>query len=118
MKKNPATLSDIASQLNISISTVSRALHNHPAINENTKRQVIKLAQKLNYQPNMLALSLLNRKTNTIGIIVPEITSYFFSSVINGIQDYVNDTGYQLIISQTEESNEKGNITSYVKSAG
>lgn len=107
MKKNPATLSDIASQLNISISTVSRALHNHPAINENTKRQVIKLAQKLNYQPNMLALSLLNRKTNTIGIIVPEITSYFFSSVINGIQDYVNDTGYQLIISQTEESNEK-----------
>ena len=107
MKKNPATLSDIAKQLNISISTVSRALHNHPAISQNTKKQIIKLAEKLDYQPNMLALSLLNRKTNTIGIIVPEITSYFFSSVINGIQDLVNDTGYQLIISQTEESNEK-----------
>ena len=107
MKKNPATLSDIAKQLNISISTVSRALHDHPAISVNTKKLVIKLAEKLNYQPNMLALSLLNKKTNTIGIIVPEITSYFFSSVINGIQDLVNDTGYQLIISQTEESNEK-----------
>ncbi|MCK5470807.1 MAG: LacI family DNA-binding transcriptional regulator, partial [Cyclobacteriaceae bacterium] len=107
MKKNPATLSDIAKQLNISISTVSRALHNHPAISQNTKKQIIILAEKLDYQPNMLALSLLNRKTNTIGIIVPEITSYFFSSVINGIQDLVNDTGYQLIISQTEESNEK-----------
>ena len=107
MKKNPATLSDIAKQLNISISTVSRALHDHPAINTNTKRRVIKLAEKLEYQPNMLALSLLNRKTNTIGIIVPEITSYFFSSVINGIQDFINDTGYQLIISQSEESFEK-----------
>ena len=68
MKKNPATLSDIAKQLNISISTVSRALHNHPAISQNTKKQIIKLAEKLDYQPNMLALSLLNRKTNTIGI--------------------------------------------------
>ncbi|MCK5103180.1 MAG: LacI family DNA-binding transcriptional regulator [Cyclobacteriaceae bacterium] len=107
MKKNPATLSDIANQLNISISTVSRALHDHPAINKNTKRRVIKLAEKLDYQPNMLALSLLNKKTNTIGIIVPEITSYFFSSVINGIQDLVNDAGYRLIISQSEESFEK-----------
>jgi len=104
MKKNPATLSDIANQLNISVSTVSRALHNHPAINKDTKRKVRRLAEKLNYQPNMLALNLLNKKTNTIGIIVPEITSYFFSSVINGIQDLVNDTNYQLIISQSEES--------------
>lgn len=107
MKKNPATLSDIAKQLNISVSTVSRALHNHQAINENTKKRVIKLAEQLNYQPNMLALSLLKKKTNTIGIIVPEITSYFFSSVINGIQDLINDTGYRLIISQSEESFEK-----------
>lgn len=107
MTKNPATLSDIAKQLNISISTVSRALHDHPAINKNTKKRVINLAKKLNYQPNLLALSLLNKKTHTIGIIVPEITSYFFSSVINGIQDLVNDTDYRLIISQSEESFEK-----------
>ncbi len=107
MKKNPATLSDIARKLNISISTVSRALHDHPAISQSTKSRVIKLAEKLNYQPNMLALSLLNKKTNTIGIIVPEITSYFFSSIINGVQDLVNDAGYRLIISQSEESFEK-----------
>lgn len=107
MNKNPATLSDIAKQLNISVSTVSRALHDHPAISKNTKKLVINLAEKLNYQPNLLALSLLNKKTNTIGIIVPEITSYFFSSVINGIQDFVNDTEYRLIISQSEESYEK-----------
>ena len=107
MKKNPATLSDIAKQLNISISTVSRALHDHPAINAGTKKKVVDLARNLNYQPNLLALNLLNKKTNTIGIIVPEITSYFFSSVINGIQDLVNDAGYHLIISQSEESFEK-----------
>ncbi len=107
MIKNHTTLSDIAKRLNISISTVSRALHDHPAISQNTKKQVNKLAEILNYQPNMLALSLLNKKTNTIGIIVPEITSYFFSSVINGIQDLVNDAGYRLVISQSEESFEK-----------
>jgi LacI family transcriptional regulator len=107
MNKNPTTLSDIAKQLNISVSTVSRALHDHPAISKNTKKRVINLAKKLNYQPNLLALSLLNKKTHTIGIIVPEITSYFFSSVINGIQDLINDTEYRLIISQSEESFEK-----------
>jgi LacI family transcriptional regulator len=107
MKKNPATLADIANLLNISVSTVSRALHDHPAIHPDTKKQVIKLANELNYQPNLLALNLLARKTNTIGVIVPEITSYFFSSVINGIQDLVNDVGYHLMISQTEESFEK-----------
>jgi len=107
MKKNPTTLSDIAKKLNISVSTVSRALHDHPAINANTKKQVIHIAKELNYQPNLLALNLLTRKTNTIGVIVPEITSYFFSSVINGIQDLINDTGYHLMISQTEESFKK-----------
>ena len=107
MKKNPATLSDIARQLHISVSTVSRALHDHPAISKTTKGKVKRLAEKLNYQPNLLALNLLHKKTNTIGVIVPEITSYFFSSVINGIKDMLSDAGYQLIISQSEESLEK-----------
>ena len=107
MNKNPPTLSDIARQLNLSISTVSRALRDHSAINKNTKKKVIKLASELDYHPNMLALSLLNRKTNTIGIIVPEITSYYFSGVINGIQDLLHDTEYRLFISQSEESFEK-----------
>ena len=104
MSKGPTTLSDIAKALGISMSTVSRALHDHPAISKETKDKVLELAQKLNYQPNQLALNLLKKKTNTIGIIVPEITSYFFSSVINGMQDYLSEHNYQLMISQSEES--------------
>ena len=82
MKKSRTTITEIAKELGISPSTVSRALNNHPAISKKTKRAVVKLAKKLNYQPNLLALNLLNKKTNTIGVIVPEITSYFFSSII------------------------------------
>ncbi len=107
MKKNPATLTDIAKELNISVSTASRALHDHPAISKKTKKRVIKLAHKLDYQPNLQAINLLHRKTNAIGVIVPEITSYFFSSAINGIQDLVSESGFHLIISQSEESFEK-----------
>lgn len=107
MKKELTTLADMAKELGISVSTVSRALNNHPAISEETKNKVKELAERFNYQPNMLALNLLNKKTNTIGVIVPEITSYFFSSVIHGIQDFLGDAGYQLMISQSEESSEK-----------
>ena len=107
MKKNPTTLSDIAKRMNVSVATVSRALHDHPAINPDTKKRAVLLAQELNYQPNLLAVNLLSRKTKTIGVIVPEFTSYFFSSVINGIQDFINDAGYNLLISQTEESFKK-----------
>lgn len=104
MKKSPATLIDIARMLNVSASTVSRALHDHPSISIETKRAVVDLAKQLNYQPNLLALSLLNKKTNTIGIIVPEITSFYFATVINGVQDVVEAAGYNLMISQSNES--------------
>ena len=107
MSKNPATLSDIAKRLNISVSTVSRALNNHPAISQETKRKVKRIADELKYEPNILALNLLRKRTNTIGVIVPEITSYFFSSVIGGIQDMISTASYQLIIGQSEESLEK-----------
>lgn len=107
MKKSQATITDIAKALNVSASTVSRALHNSPSISEETKRQVVQLAQELNYQPNMLALNLLNKRSKTIGIIVPEITSYFFATAINGVQDMVSSAGYQLMISQTNESFEE-----------
>lgn len=103
MKKSPTTIMDIAKELQISASTVSRALHNSPSISEGTKKAVLDLAAKLNYQPNLLALSLLSKKTNTIGVIVPEITSYFFASVIEGVQDMVKSAGYKLIISQSNE---------------
>ncbi len=107
MKKSRTTITDIAKELGISPSTVSRALNNNPAISEKTRKAVVKLARKKNYQPNLLALHLLQKKTNTIGVIVPEITSYFFSSIINGIQDFVNPLGVNMIIGQSNESYEE-----------
>ena len=102
-----ATITDIARELHISPSTVSRALNHHPAINSQTREAVLALAKKLHYQPNILALSLLKKKTNTIGIIVPEITSYFFSSVIGGVQDLLAPHKTNMIIGQSNESLEE-----------
>ena len=107
MKKSRTTITDIARELNVSPSTVSRALNNHPAISTKTREAVIELARKRNYQPNVLALNLLRKRTNTIGLIVPEITSYFFSSVISGIQDLLNPMGVNMIIGQSNESYEE-----------
>jgi DNA-binding LacI/PurR family transcriptional regulator len=104
MNRKRTTITEIANKLGISPSSVSRALHDHPAISNATKKAVLKLAKKLNYQPNQAALSLLKKKTNTIGVIVPEITSYFFSSVINGIQDFLKQAGYHVLIGQSDES--------------
>lgn len=107
MKKSRTTITDIANELGVSPSTVSRALNNHPAISKKTRKAVVKLARKKNYQPNLLALNLLQKKTNTIGVIVPEITSHFFSSIISGIQDLVNPLGVNMIIGQSNESYEE-----------
>ncbi len=96
------TIIDLARELKISPSTVSRALRDHPAIKDQTKVMVQELAKKLGYQPNALALSLLYRKTNNIGIIVPEITSY----IICGIQDVLDPEGQHAVISQSNESYE------------
>ena len=100
------TIVDLARELKISPSTVSRALRDHPAIKVETKVLVQELAKKLGYQPNALALSLLYKKTNNIGIVVPEITSYFFSSIICGIQDVLDPEGQHAVISQSNESPE------------
>ncbi|WP_257666848.1 LacI family DNA-binding transcriptional regulator [Parapedobacter tibetensis] len=106
-KHKPTTIIDIAKALNVSPSTVSRALHDHPSISAETKRNVHELAKKFNYQPNLLALSLLNKKTGIIGIVVPEITGYFFATIINGVQDMVASAGYKLLICQSNESFEE-----------
>jgi len=107
MKKSRTTITEIAKELGIAPSSVSRALNNHPAISTKTRDAVIELARKLNYQPNLLALNLLKKRTNTIGVIVPEITSYFFSSIISGIQDLLNPMGVNMIIGQSNESFEE-----------
>jgi LacI family transcriptional regulator len=118
MKKGFATIKDIARELKVSPSTVSRALKNHPDISEETKRAVNELAEKLNYQPNAVALSLKQQRSNTIGVIIPEIVHYFFSSVISGIEDVAYDAGFNVIICQSNEmaDREKANVKTLLAS--
>src|SRR5688572_27913169 len=101
MKKEKATIHDIARKLNITASTVSRALKDHPRISLETKKAVIKAAAKLNYQPNHIAAALRNGKSNIIGIIVPTADRSFFSSVIRGIEEIANQSRYNVMICQT-----------------
>jgi LacI family transcriptional regulator len=107
MKKHQITIKDIARKLNISPSTVSRALKDHPDINPNTRDAVKKIAREYNYRPNKIALSLLQNQSKTIGVIIPEITHHFFSSVISGIEDVFYRENYNIIICQSQESYER-----------
>ena len=84
--------------MNISTSTVSRAVKDNPDISTITRAHVQKLAKELNYQPNALALSLRHSKTNTIGVIVPKLVHFFFSTVISGIEDIAYSNGYNIEI--------------------
>lgn len=104
MKKGLVTIKDIAKELRISPSTVSRALKDHPDISDKTKVLVNALAKEWNYKPNALALSLRNNKSNVIGVIVPEIVHHFFSSVISGIEEIAQLEGYNVMMFQSNES--------------
>jgi DNA-binding LacI/PurR family transcriptional regulator len=104
MKNSQATIRDLALKLNIAISTVSRALRNAPDINPETKKAVLDLARKMNYEPNRIAQSLRMKRTNTLGIVVPQINLHFFSSAISGIQEYASDHNYGVMICQSLES--------------
>lgn len=101
------TIKDIAKILGISVSTVSRALKDHPDISVETKREVQALAKKLNYSPNVIALSLRNKKTFLIGVIIPEIIHHFFSCVISGVEQIANQNGYNVVIFQSNEAYER-----------
>lgn len=107
MKHTQITIKDIAKSLNISPSTVSRALKDHPDISPATKKAVRKLAKELDYQPNSIALSLRKSKSFTIGIVIPQIVHHFFSTVISGIEDVAYDAGYHVMICQSNESYER-----------
>lgn len=104
VKQGQTTIKDIAKNLNISISTVSRALKDHPDISLETRELVKSMADQLNYRPNILALSLRKQRTYTIGLIIPAIVHHFFSSVISGIEDLAFKEGYNLIICQSNET--------------
>ncbi|MFC4815944.1 MULTISPECIES: LacI family DNA-binding transcriptional regulator [unclassified Flavobacterium] len=101
------TLKQIAKELDVSISTVSKSLRNSPEIGEETREKVQAFAKLYNYKPNNIALSLKNRKTKTIGIIIPEIVHHFFATVISGIEHYANDYGYNVIVCLSDESFDK-----------
>lgn len=102
MKK--VTIQDIAEQLNISFSTVARALNDHPAISAETKKRVKDTARKMHYRPNKLASSLRSGKTHIVGVIVPSLSLSFFSSVVHGIDTVVNGEQYSVLLYQSEES--------------
>ncbi len=104
IKEKEVTIYDIASKLNISIATVSRALNDDAVVNKKTRKNVFELAKEMNYRSNNFARNLRNQKTETIGVIVPRLNSNFMSSVIAGIESVANTKGYNLIISQSSES--------------
>jgi len=98
------TLKQIAENLGISITTVSKALKNYPDVSKKTKTLVKDEAKKLRYKPNVFAVNLRTRRSRTVGLIIPEVVHHFFSSVINGIIEYAEKKGYLVIILQSNES--------------
>ncbi|MBK3518464.1 LacI family DNA-binding transcriptional regulator [Carboxylicivirga marina] len=103
-QKREITINDIAKELNISPSTVSRALNDNAKISEATKEKVKAVAQDLGYELNLVASSLSKNKTNVIGVIIPNIGSQFFAKALSGIQEVARANGYNVIICQTNES--------------
>ncbi|WP_147678287.1 LacI family DNA-binding transcriptional regulator [Algibacter pacificus] len=102
--KKKTTIKDIANVLNISAAAVSKALHDDSRISEKTKKAVRQVAKNLNYQPNHLASALRKGKSNLVGVIVPRTNSNFFSSVIQNMEEVLNKAGYNIIITQSNES--------------
>lgn len=105
--RKETTIYDIANALQISPATVSRALNNHPAINSNTKTMINAKANEMGYRSNKFASNLRKQKTNTIGVIVPRLNSYIMSTVLAGMEKVANEEGFNLIISQSLESQKK-----------
>lgn len=105
--KRKVTLKQIARELDVSISTVSKSLRDSSEISEDTRQKVQAFAKLYNYKPNNIALSLKNRKSKTICIIIPEIIHHFFATVISGVEHVANESGYNVIICLSDESFDK-----------
>ncbi len=99
----PATIKDIAKALDLSVSTVSKALNNHPNIGSVTKERVRKLAASMNYVPNKLAIRFKQQRTYTLGIIVPTLLDHFYTLVVNGVEEQAASSGYHVLIGQHQE---------------
>ena len=100
---SPVSMADLARELGVSMTTISRALSDHHSIGPATKQAVLKLAKKLNYQPNHLAAALRKGKSKLLGVIVPYIEGRFFASVVHGIETAASKAGYSVIICQSNE---------------
>lgn len=105
--KRKVTLKQIAKELDVSISTVSKSLRNSQEISKDTREKVQAFAKFYNYKPNNIALSLKNRKTKTICIIIPEIIHHFFTTIISGVEAVANENGYNVLICLSHESFDK-----------
>lgn len=103
-QKHEITIHDIAKMLNISASTVSRALKDNPIISEATRKRIKQTADEMGYRPNVMAANFRTKRTNTIGVIVPLINRHFFSSVISGIEEVAYDQGFAVTISQSNDN--------------
>ena len=104
-KKAEVTIYDISKALNISASTVSRGLNNSPQVRKELRRKIMQTAREMGYQHNKFAANLRQKRTRTLGVIIPRIDSHFMSTVISGMEKVANNAGYQLLISQSEEAN-------------
>ncbi|MEP2279499.1 LacI family DNA-binding transcriptional regulator [Maribacter sp.] len=105
--KPKITLKDIAKELDVSISTVSKALKNSKEISKDTKDRIKAFAKFYNYRPNNIALSLKNKRTKNIGVVIPDIVHHFFTTVFRGIEKYANSKGYNVIVCISDESFDK-----------
>ncbi len=105
--KKDITIYDIARELNLSAATISRSLKNSPSISKRTRQMVQEMAAKKGYRHNSVASNLRQQKTNTIGMIVPRLDSYFIATVLAGIETVISPAGYHLIITQSFESVQK-----------
>jgi DNA-binding LacI/PurR family transcriptional regulator len=100
----PVTIKDIARRFNCSPSTVSRALNDHPAINEDTRKNIQEYATEVGYQRNEISLSLLNKKTGSLGVVLPTLSEYYETAVLSGLQSILQPLGYTFNICITNES--------------
>lgn len=107
MEKRQITIKDIAKALNVSPSTVSRSLADHPDISRKTKNRVQTFACEHKYRPNAMATGLRMRNNKTVGVILPQIVHHFFSSILSGIEDEAEKCGYRVIISHSNETYQK-----------
>ena len=104
---NSPTIKDVARKANVSIATVSRVLHNLSGYSDKTKQRVNQAIQEIGYQPNAIARGLINKRTQTIGVMFPSVSSYFSSDILHGVEEYANDHNYSVFVCNTDEDGKR-----------